>query len=40
MGVDIRVWNRLSIEIPEALVMVREIFIVLIWHSMKLLDFG
>ena len=28
--VDLRVWNKWSIEIPEALAVVREVFIVLI----------
>ena len=40
IGVDLRVWIRWSIEIPYALAVVRKVFIVLIWHSMKPLDLG
>ena len=35
--VSLQVWSRWSIEIPEALAVVREVFI---WHSMKPLDLG
>ena len=38
--VDLRVFIKWSIEIPEALAVVRAVFIVLVWHSMKPLDVG
>ena len=40
IGVDLKVLNRWSMEIPEALAVVREVLIVLIWHSMKPIDLG
>ena len=39
-GVDLRVWSRWSMEIPEDLAADREVFIVLIWPSTKPLDLG
>ena len=40
MGVDLSVWRRWSMEIPVALAEDKEIFMVLICLSMKLLDLG
>ena len=40
MGVDLIVWRRWSMEIPDVLAVDREVFMVLIWHSMKPLDLG
>ena len=40
MGVDLSVWRRWSMEIPDALAVVREVFMVLIWCSMNPLDLG
>ena len=39
-GVDLMVLSKWSIEIPETLAVIREVFMVLIWHLMKPLDFG
>ena len=36
---DLMVLSKCLIEIPEGLVVVRQVFIVLIWHSVKPLDF-
>ena len=40
IGIDLNVWSRCSMEVPEALAVDREVFIVLIWHSIKSLDLG
>ena len=40
MGVDLSVWRRWLMEIPDALAVDREVFMVLICHSIKPLDLG
>ena len=40
VGVEWSVWNRLSMDIPDDLVVVSEVLMVLIFHSIKLLDLG
>ena len=40
MGVDWSVWRRWSMEMPDDLVVDREVFMVLICHSIKPLDLG
>ena len=39
-GVDLSVWRRWSIDIPDALAVDREVFIILIWHSKRPLTLG
>ena len=40
MGMEQSVWRRWSMEIPDDLVVVTEVFMVIICHSIKPLDLG
>ena len=40
IGVDLGVWRRWSMEVPKALAVDREVFMVLIWCSIMPLDLG